>query len=75
VAEDLGHAAVRREDRGEDADRRGLAGPVRAEEAEDRPAGDVEIDPVQRDDVPEPLAQSLDVDRGVSHEGVLSHGD
>src|SRR5580700_637963 len=42
-------ARVRADQRGEDADESGLAGPVRAEQGEDDPGRDVEVDPVKHD--------------------------
>src|SRR5581483_3459028 len=63
-AEDRGRAAVRPEDRREDAHGGGLAGAVGAEHAEDGPGRDLEVDPGQRLEVAEALRQALDADRG-----------
>ena len=46
-------------ERGEDADRRGLARAVVAEQTEDRARGDVEVEIPQRPEVAEALAQAL----------------
>ena len=46
-------------ERGEDADRRGLAGAVVAEQPEDGAGGDVEVEVAQRPEVAEALAESL----------------
>ena len=51
------HALIGREQRGEDADQRGLARAVRAEQPVDDPGRDVQAQPVQR---PHLTAESLD---------------
>ena len=48
---------------GEDVDRGGFPGPVRAEQGEDRPLGDVEVDAVKYGLVPVGLAQPRGCDR------------
>jgi hypothetical protein len=57
----------------EDLDDRGLAGAVGAEQGEDRPLGDVEIDAVEDDVRAERLAQAGGQDRR-SHGGHGRHG-
>jgi hypothetical protein len=47
AAQYLGSACVRPQQRAQDPDRGGLAGPVRPEQAEDRALGGLEADPVQ----------------------------
>ena len=54
---DGGAALGRLAERGEDADRGGLAGAVVAEQAEDGAGRDVEVEVAQRPQVAEPLAQ------------------
>jgi len=67
VTEHLGPAAVRREDGREDADRRRLAGAVRAEQAEDAPGRNLEVDALEGLYLAEPLRQSFDLDGGARH--------
>src|SRR5581483_8192963 len=67
VAEHLRPPAVRSQDGRENADRRGLAGAVRAEQAEDRPGADLEVDARQGGHGSEVLGQALDPDRGFAH--------
>jgi hypothetical protein len=45
-----------------DAHRRRLAGAIGAEEAEDLATGDLEVEPIERDDGPEALADVVDVE-------------
>jgi hypothetical protein len=61
-AQHRGQAGIRAEDRGEDAHGGGLAGAVRAEQAEDGAPLDLEVDPVEGDHVAEVLDQALDSD-------------
>jgi hypothetical protein len=58
-------AAVRRQQRGQDADDRGLPGAVRAEQRGDRAPLDGEVDAVEHDLVAEGLAQAAYRDRGI----------
>ena len=57
LAEQLDLTAVRGDEPEQHPDGRGLAGPVRAEEAVHRPAWDVQADPVDRRDAAEPSGQ------------------
>ena len=59
VAGDGQLAGVGADQRREDLDHRGLAGAVGAEQGEDRPLGDVEVDVVEHEVVAERLAQAL----------------
>ena len=63
VTEDAGGAAVRPGQRGQDADRGGLACPVGAEEPEHLTAPDREVDPVQRPVLAVDLDQTVRLDR------------
>jgi hypothetical protein len=67
---------VRREEGGEHAHERGLAGAVRTEEAEDLTACDLEVDPGERLGAAEALAYALDGDRwhGYLSCGVVARG-
>ena len=65
-AQHLGPAAVRPKDRGEDADRGGLARTVRSEQPEHGAALDLEIYAGERLDAPEAFGQVLDDDRGLA---------
>ena len=56
----------------EHPDRGGLAGAVRAEQAEDRAGRHLEVDAGQRDDVAEPFDQPLDSDRRLGHARYVS---
>ena len=67
-SEHFGETAVVAEDGREDPHRRGLAGAVGAEQAEDRAGGHREIDAGQRDDGTKPLFEVFDSD-GVFHVG------
>ena len=55
---------VRREQGREHAHERGLAGAVGPEQAEDRPLGDLEVDPAQRQGLAEALDDALDGNGG-----------
>ena len=61
-AGDAGRAGVGGEEGGEDPDRRRLAGPVGAEDAEDGAGRGLEVDAVEGADVPERLDQAADRD-------------
>jgi len=63
VAEHAGLARRRLEQRGEDADQRGLARPVGPEQPEHHPRGDVELEAVERVHLAELLAQVTRLDR------------
>ena len=65
-AVDGGVAAGRDEEAAEDADERRLAGAVRAEEAEDLAARDLQRDAVERADGAEVLGDVLNVDADVA---------
>ena len=62
VAGDAGGAAVGREQRGEDADRRRLPGAVRAEQREHLAALDLQVEPVEHAGVAERLREALRLD-------------
>src|SRR4029077_15582433 len=64
VAKQVGSSCVRLEQRRQDADERGLAGAVRAEQAEDHAFGNLQIDAGQGRRRPEPLDDALDADGG-----------
>ena len=63
---------VRLEQRGEDPDRRRLAGAVRPEQTEDGALGDLEVDAVERADLA--LAGLVDLDQAFGGDGVRGHG-
>ena len=63
VAEDLRPARIRRQQRGQDADQRGLARPVRAQQAKHHPRRDLEPGTIQCHGRPEPLDHTLDPHR------------
>jgi hypothetical protein len=64
-------AGVRAERAGDEADDRGLAGAVRAQQHRDGAAGHVEVEPVDRDYVTEAASDSGERDGGIgSHTGV-----
>ena len=63
VAEDLGSARIRRDERGKDPDEGGLARAVRAEQPEDGSFRNLEIDSRQRLRFAEALRDPLDPDR------------
>ena len=63
AAEDLRPARIRRQQRGQDADQRGLARPVRAEQAKHHPRWDLEPGTIQRHGRPEALDHPLDPHR------------
>jgi hypothetical protein len=65
--EHLRPTRVGQQHRRQHADGGRLAGPVRAEQTEHRPGGDLEVDARQRLDRAEPLAQALDADRRLRH--------
>ena len=67
VAEHLGPAAVGSDHGRQHADRGGLAGAVRSEQAEHGPGRHVEVDAAQGHDVAEPLRQALHQDRRLAH--------
>ena len=67
----LGPAAVGREQRGQDADRRGLARAVRPEQAEHRAGLDLEVDALERLDVAEVPHERFGADDGIGHERVM----
>ena len=67
MAQDLGAARVGLQDGRQDADDGGLAGAVRAEQPEDGALCDLEVDAVERLDLAEPLGESFDDDRVVTH--------
>jgi hypothetical protein len=69
ASEDLGAARVRRQQRREHADERGLPGSVRAQQSEDRALRHVEVDTRERTRGAEALGHPLDVngERGVRH--------
>jgi len=60
-------AGVQGSDAEDGAHRRGLARAVRAEESEDLTGGDVERQPIERDDGPVPAAQAVDLQFPRSH--------
>ncbi len=62
---DQRRAGVGAQQRGEDPDRRGLAGSVRAEQAVDRATRDLEVDTAEGDVVAEALDQAGGVDRQI----------
>jgi hypothetical protein len=68
-AADAGVSAVRAQQGGQDAHGRRLAGPVRAEQAEDRALADGQVDPGERRGLAEPLDQALGLDDG-GHDSV-----
>ena len=74
VAEDLHRAAVAGPVALEDLDRGGLPGPVRAEQREDLPALDAQVDPLDRVHVAVGLGQAAHLDRGAVMPSRLSHG-
>jgi hypothetical protein len=63
VAEDLRPARIRRQQRAQDADQRGLARPVRAQQAKHHPRRDLEPGTIQRQGRPEALDHTLDPHR------------
>src|SRR5215470_10795820 len=67
AAQYLGPPGVGLENRGEDADRRGLPRAVRPKQAEDGARGDLEVDTVEGGHGVEPLGESLDSDGKVRH--------
>ena len=67
-ADDAGGAAVGLEQRGEDADGGGLAGPVGSEQAEDGPGTRGEVHAAQGANRSVRLLQALDDDRVITHE-------
>ena len=69
-ARDRGVAGVRLQQRREDAHGRGLAGPVRAEQSQDRAFGDLEVHAVECADLV--LAGPIDLDEAFGGDGV--HG-
>src|SRR5665647_2011167 len=72
-AADIGRPGGRVEEAAEHADRRGFAGPVGSEKAEDPAAVDLERDGVDSREIAEPLRQRLDLDRLLGH-GIPSPG-
>ena len=76
VPEDLCSTLLRREQRGEDPDQRGLSGAVRAEQPEHCPLGHLEVDAGERDRRAEALGHSLDANggRGGTDRGQCSGG-
>ena len=64
----LGPAAVRGQDRREDAHRGGLPGPVGAQEAQHAPGGRLEVHAVERDQLSEAFDQALGQDGGTHEE-------
>ena len=62
-------ARIRAQQRGQNANRGGLAGPVGSEHAEHAAAGDREVDPAERMHLAEGLVQRRDLD------GVIGAGD
>ena len=62
LPERLGDALRRLEQAEEDADQGALAGAVRAEQPRDRPA-DLDVDPVEREHLPEPLRQPAGLEK------------
>ena len=71
VAGDADLARVRAQLGREDAHGSGLAGAVRAQQREDRPGGDVEVEAVEHGLLAEPLGQTAHGDGGLCH-GVAS---
>ncbi len=69
VPADRDRARRRPQETDEDLHRRRLAGPVWSEEPEHRVAGHGEVDAVQDVVVPEPLAQTVHLDRGPGTHG------
>jgi len=63
VAEDLRPARIRRQQRGQNAHQRGLARPVRAQQAKHHPRRDLEPGTIQRHSRPETLDDTLDPHR------------
>ena len=63
VAEDLRPARIRRQQCGQDPDQRGLARPVRAQQAEHHPCGNLEPGTIQRHGRPEALDHALNPHR------------
>src|SRR6185369_3508055 len=61
-AVDLGFTRSRQQQRGEDADARGLAGAVGSQQSSDRPGIDLEIDALQRLDLAEAPFERLGTD-------------
>src|ERR1035441_174620 len=72
VAADGGVTAVRAHQRGENAYRGRFSRVVRAQQAEQGPGADGEVDPVERDRVPVPLDQPFGM-YGVSHAAPPQH--
>ena len=64
VPADAGDAGVGAQQRGEDVDRRGLAGAVRSEQGEHAGGGDVEVERVEHELVTEGLGQPFELDGG-----------
>ena len=73
VAEHLGAAPVRLQDRGQDPDGGGLAGPVRSQQSEDRALRHLEVDATQGLELAVVLGQPFDADRDISHDHEPSH--
>ena len=69
VAADVQPGRVGGDEGGEDVDGGGLAGAVRAEQGEDRPFGDGQVDAVEHDLVAVGLAQPVRRDGQVGHDG------
>jgi hypothetical protein len=67
VAADRRRAAVRAQQRGEDAHGRRLAGAVGAEQGEDAGGGHLEVDAAQGFHVPEALLEVAGDDCGIGH--------
>ena len=67
VAGDGGTALVGVQERGQDPDGGGLAGPVGAEEAKHRARRDLQVHALQRLHLPEPLGEALDDDGWLGH--------
>src|SRR5438552_14729921 len=70
---DLGPATIRLQQRGEDPNRRGLPGAVRAEHGKDRRALYADVDAAEREDVAEGLPQPLGPDRGTVPASPFGH--
>src|SRR5207248_8377108 len=62
-----GAPGVGLQQRGEDADRRGLAGPIRAEERKKAALLDLQVEPIERSNAPEVLDQAFGIDRMAVH--------
>ena len=65
VAQDLRAPRIGRQQRGQNANQRGLARPVRAQQAKHHPRWDLEPGAIQRHGLPEALDHALDPHRGL----------